>query len=145
MRKPSREQLESQLRQADSERTVLAQGLNDVMNGNVIWGKWVTDKGFLVGNIGTGGKYRIGVSRLDSASGGLVFQTYRTSGQNDHTAVYYLESWYSETYRAAVYGSETARVCLESYQDARENERDEMLLPNDYLDTLKSEIATVSA
>jgi len=86
MKKLSRQDLESRLTQVDNERTNLQCALNDILNGNVVWGSWKKEHD-------GDGRFRVGISRTDSPSGGLAIVTFRCKGQNDYTSVYPLERY----------------------------------------------------
>ena len=71
----------------ESTRYMLA--MNDLLNAVVVFSGWVREPN-------SDGKYRAGVSRLDSPAGGIVIVTYRHPGQGDHSSVYDLESFQAE-------------------------------------------------
>jgi|ERR1051326_7546979 hypothetical protein len=63
----------------ERDRYMLA--LGDQLNNEVCWSNWVKDPY-------SAGKFRVGASRLESASGGLLLVTFRHPGQRDYTTVY---------------------------------------------------------
>jgi len=62
----------------ERDRFMLA--TNDILNGTVTWSGWHREGD-------SDGKYRVGLSRLEAADGGLMIVTYRHPGQSDYTTV----------------------------------------------------------
>ena len=63
------------------ERDNFMLALHDQLNNEVCWSGWYRDSY-------SAGKFRVGVSRLESASGGILMITFRHPNQKDYTSVY---------------------------------------------------------
>jgi hypothetical protein len=64
---------------AERDRFMLA--LNDMLNQDVEWSGWHKEHD-------SQGRYRVGLSRMDSASGGLVTLIYRHPNQRDYVTTW---------------------------------------------------------
>ena len=73
------------------ERDTFMLALNDVLNQDVEFSSWCKESD-------SQGKYRVGMSRLDAADGGLMIVTYRHPGQGDYTTAQTLDSMESIGY-----------------------------------------------
>lgn len=69
------------------ESTRLMLALNDVLTQGVSWSAWHRESPT------EQGKYRAGISRLDSPAGGLLLLVYRHPNQADYTSVHALDTF----------------------------------------------------
>jgi hypothetical protein len=65
----------------ERERDAFMLALHDVLNQDVAWSGWHREDG-------SKGSYRVGASRLDSPSGGLLIVVSRYPGQSDYATVH---------------------------------------------------------
>lgn len=83
MKRLSKEQTESRIRDLEHQNTIHMLAMNDACSNQVNWFARFSGE--------NGSHYRMGVSRLSSANGGILFTTYSIKGQGPYTTVQYLD------------------------------------------------------
>jgi len=79
MKRLSYNQLEQSYQVSSRNLTANQIALNDILRGEIVWA--------------AGKRYTVGLTRLDSACGGLVVLRYHPGTQPEHTVVYYFCDW----------------------------------------------------
>ena len=96
------------------ERDTFMLALNDVLNQDFEFSSWCKESD-------SQGEYRVGVSRLNSAGGGVMVVTFRHPGQSDYTITQNIvDSKYPMGFYTNPALSEAIREAYDVWHDARE-------------------------